>query len=731
MTIRILIAEHDVGVAGLFASSLGRYGFTCTTATDGPSALAAFQKGGFDVVLLDADLPRGDGLEVAAAIRTSRNGNQTGLAVVRADPRLGHMKEQALRKAGVDASFEQPFRMTDIRNRLAELAHRYTGAVSDLVPLEGSRPVGQQAAAAPRPVATAPPAPMKPSAAASSARPISTPTTASPKPPAGASARPNVIIPPAPPAPPGSRDVAPGAQPGSQSGSGAPGGAARRAPTAPTAPDPFAPFFAGAPVPIAAGRVAEALLALSRNRKTGVLLMKAVGAEARVAFLRGVPVGATDNAPDNRLGGRLVRSGRIDEAQLQEAMAHAKEKGGRIGDALLTLEFVDPATLLDELRAQSQERLTLAAGWSVGEMRFGTDAKALDQLAVGSFDLLESLMTWFLRRPDEAAVESWYRAHAKKPIGNTADFEEGLVAFARLDPTSPLPGILYHGGMTLEQLVQAATGGNVAAARIVATQLHAMATSGLIVVGASGRVEGAPIPRPFKPEEIARDVVDDALANGVQREWLRTQGRDYYEILEVDREIGEPALMTALTAYGQRWGRATLATKRLGPVDGLVRDLVAIVDDMTATLSDPDRRTIYDEGIDGASALASDDPYAAEERVVEGKMALQAGDIDAALAAFRAAAELSPDDVEATSHLAFAELLAARKAVDEARARLAALRERHPAAMRPLLLLGRAALICGDPAAAREPLLEAARRAPGDPEVERALREVIVEGESA
>ena len=53
-----------------------------------------------------------------------------------------------------------------------------------------------------------------------------------------------------------------------------------------------------------------------------------------------------------RIGELLVRQGRIDELQLQSALAHQARWGGRLGRAVVHLGFLDEATLLESLSEQ-------------------------------------------------------------------------------------------------------------------------------------------------------------------------------------------------------------------------------------------------------------------------------------------------------------------------------------------------------------------------------------------
>ncbi|HEX6863374.1 MAG TPA: ATPase, T2SS/T4P/T4SS family, partial [Thermoanaerobaculia bacterium] len=60
---------------------------------------------------------------------------------------------------------------------------------------------------------------------------------------------------------------------------------------------------------------------------------------------------AASNAPD-KLGELLIKSGRINQAQLQEALAHQKDQGGRLGTNLIKLGHITERQLVDALSEQ-------------------------------------------------------------------------------------------------------------------------------------------------------------------------------------------------------------------------------------------------------------------------------------------------------------------------------------------------------------------------------------------
>ncbi|MBC3193860.1 response regulator transcription factor [Pseudonocardia sp. C8] len=69
---RILIVEDEPNISSFLEKGLRANGFTPTVVADGESALAHAVGLGFDLVVLDIGLPRGDGFAVLRAMRQAR-----------------------------------------------------------------------------------------------------------------------------------------------------------------------------------------------------------------------------------------------------------------------------------------------------------------------------------------------------------------------------------------------------------------------------------------------------------------------------------------------------------------------------------------------------------------------------------------------------------------------------------------------------------------------------------
>lgn len=122
---RVLIAE-DEKINQIYMSHLLRNaGHEVVVASNGREALARLEEQGFDVVLMDVQMPELDGLEACRRIREGRAGEGTrDVPVIALTAYATPNDNPAHRDAGVTASVTKP---TDERKLLA-LIHELAGS---------------------------------------------------------------------------------------------------------------------------------------------------------------------------------------------------------------------------------------------------------------------------------------------------------------------------------------------------------------------------------------------------------------------------------------------------------------------------------------------------------------------------------------------------------------------------------------------------------------------------
>ncbi len=109
---RVLVADDDAATRDLIATTLRSSGYEVETAADGQEAIGRFAKGGLDVVLLDAVMPRVTGVDACRTIKSLRGSDLVPVALMfaKTDPKS---RVEAL-KIGADAYVCKPFEQTEL-----------------------------------------------------------------------------------------------------------------------------------------------------------------------------------------------------------------------------------------------------------------------------------------------------------------------------------------------------------------------------------------------------------------------------------------------------------------------------------------------------------------------------------------------------------------------------------------------------------------------------------------
>lgn len=120
---RVLLVEDEPTVRTLGVRLLERIGFEAVSVTSVESATGLIQRESFAVILVDMDLPDGDGAALALVTRTSGANPLTPVVAV-----SGSMSEAARRRfteAGGTACIDKPYTLASLRGGLAPWSPRH------------------------------------------------------------------------------------------------------------------------------------------------------------------------------------------------------------------------------------------------------------------------------------------------------------------------------------------------------------------------------------------------------------------------------------------------------------------------------------------------------------------------------------------------------------------------------------------------------------------------------
>jgi two-component system sensor histidine kinase/response regulator len=111
---RVLLAEDNLVNQKLALRLLEKRGFVVTIAGDGRTALNEWEKGSFDIVLMDVQMPTMDGFEATAAIREREKSTRAHIPIVAMTAHALKGDEERCIAAGMDAYVSKPIRTNEL-----------------------------------------------------------------------------------------------------------------------------------------------------------------------------------------------------------------------------------------------------------------------------------------------------------------------------------------------------------------------------------------------------------------------------------------------------------------------------------------------------------------------------------------------------------------------------------------------------------------------------------------
>lgn len=121
----VLIVEDEESLADPLAFLLRKEGFEATVMTDGPAALAEFDRAGADIVLLDLMLPGMSGTDVCKQLRA-----RSSVPVIMVTARDSEIDKVVGLEIGADDYLTKPFSPRELRARAMAMMRRPRSATA-------------------------------------------------------------------------------------------------------------------------------------------------------------------------------------------------------------------------------------------------------------------------------------------------------------------------------------------------------------------------------------------------------------------------------------------------------------------------------------------------------------------------------------------------------------------------------------------------------------------------
>ncbi|KAA1173777.1 response regulator transcription factor [Marinobacter salinexigens] len=126
--LKLLLVEDDLDLAQTLVQYLELEGMICDHASNGIAGLNLINSNSYDVLLLDINMPRLDGLGLCQRLRAQ--GNDTPILMLTARDQLDDKLEGF--RAGTDDYLVKPFEMAELVVRVTALSRRRSGQVQKL-----------------------------------------------------------------------------------------------------------------------------------------------------------------------------------------------------------------------------------------------------------------------------------------------------------------------------------------------------------------------------------------------------------------------------------------------------------------------------------------------------------------------------------------------------------------------------------------------------------------------
>ena len=118
-TTRILLVDDEQPVQKLLSYPLEKEGYEVVPALDGQEAIASFEQGQFDLVVLDIMLPKLDGLEVCRRLRA-----QSSVPIIMLTAKAEEIDKVLGLELGADDYITKPFSLREFRSRVKAALRR-------------------------------------------------------------------------------------------------------------------------------------------------------------------------------------------------------------------------------------------------------------------------------------------------------------------------------------------------------------------------------------------------------------------------------------------------------------------------------------------------------------------------------------------------------------------------------------------------------------------------------
>jgi chemosensory pili system protein ChpA (sensor histidine kinase/response regulator) len=117
--LQVMVVDDSITVRKVTARLLQKYGFDVVTARDGVDAMALLQDTVPDMMLLDVEMPRMDGFELATLMRNDERLRQ--IPIIMITSRTGDKHRERARQIGIKNYLGKPYQENDLLGTIDQI----------------------------------------------------------------------------------------------------------------------------------------------------------------------------------------------------------------------------------------------------------------------------------------------------------------------------------------------------------------------------------------------------------------------------------------------------------------------------------------------------------------------------------------------------------------------------------------------------------------------------------
>ena len=329
--------------------------------------------------------------------------------------------------------------------------------------------------------------------------------------------------------------------------------------------------------------VAMLLAKMFATEATGRVAFQRTEVETVVMFDQGRPVFASSSDPADRMGGLLVREGKITAAQYERCQTVAAESGRRMGEILVDLGYLKRRELLPAVRRHVEDIVYSLFGWDRGSYQITLDEQPSAERIRLSRHPASLILEGIRRKFDRASLDRL--TGGGSTVIEVADRERlgGIVSLGDLAGEERAALAAFDGQADLAQV-----------ARVASVDLADVLPLawGLCVLGlATARRADTEV-----PDESAALVGETDLAidrERVRARWQLVGEADYFALLGVRRDATAFEIRRAYQAARRDFAADTFPSDLRRELAQELDDIASVLDEAFRVLRDDRLRQTY------------------------------------------------------------------------------------------------------------------------------------------